>query len=154
MPFDTSMPVLVVEPHAATIITLEDMLRKLGFGTVDIAADSTSAVELLQQGGPRLVIADLHLEPASGLHLLRTIRSDDKLKRSPFILSARTLSSTEATAIKHCGADCFLLKPFKHEVLRRKVDAALHSHPIVRPGQVVTPRKFSMALGRRFGHWA
>jgi two-component system, chemotaxis family, chemotaxis protein CheY len=149
------MPVLIVEPDATVMITLEDMLKKLGFRSIEVASDTTSALEILHGAGPRLVIADLHLQPTSGLHLLRAIRSDEKLKRSPFILSANTLSSSEATAIKHSGADCFLLKPFKLEALEPKVEAAFRNQPMARPIHQPKPKKaLSTALGRRFGYWA
>ena len=56
---DRSQPVLLVEPRATTLSIISDLLGSLGFETIETASDSTTALELLEQKGPRLVIADL-----------------------------------------------------------------------------------------------
>jgi two-component system chemotaxis response regulator CheY len=148
---DRSQPVLLVEPRATTLSIISDLLGSLGFETIETASDSTTALELLEQKGPRLVIADLHIGPTPGLQFLRTIRSDDKLKRTPIILAAETLSPTEALAIKHAGADSFLLKPFRAEALSLKVEAAFKARPKPRAVPELTLKgPLSVALGRRF----
>ena len=150
MSVDRSAPVLLVEQRATNIQIMSDLLRSIGVAETETAADAAAALEILSQKGPRLVIADLHIQPVNGLQLLRTIRSDDKLKRTPFIMAAESLSPFEALAIKHAGVDSFLLKPFKAEALAKKVEAALQARPKVR-SVPEAPLKKAFALGRRFG---
>jgi two-component system chemotaxis response regulator CheY len=148
---DRSAPVLLVTERATVGRIVSDMLRKLGFETVETARDGATALQLLRGNGPRLIIADLHMEALSGLQLLRTIRSDDRLKRSPFIVAAETLTPSEAVAVKHAGVDGMLLKPFSSHMLEQKIEAAIRAKP--KPRVLVEPKvkkSLSAALGRRF----
>ncbi len=148
---DRSAPVLLVEHRASIAQIISDLLHGLGFENVETASDGSAALDLLAGKGFRLVIADLHIEPTNGLQLLRNIRSNDKLKRTPFILAAESLSPAEAVAIKNAGVDSFLLKPFLPEVLKTKIDAALKARPQARTlPEPPLKRSLTAALGRRF----
>jgi len=92
MPLDKSMPLLVLEQRGTYSQLIEDMLRALGFDKVDCAADGETAIELLQGSTPKLLIADLHLEPMSGLQLLRNIRAHPRLHRCPFVMTDGALT--------------------------------------------------------------
>jgi two-component system chemotaxis response regulator CheY len=151
MLLDRTAPVLLVEPRASATRIMTDLLLHLGFEMIDAVTGSNEAVDLLREKGPRLVIADLHIEPMNGLQLLRTIRSDERLKRTPFIIAAETLSPAEAVAIKGAGVDSFLLKPFRAEALEKKVEAALLARPSARTvPEPIANRSLTAALGRRY----
>jgi two-component system chemotaxis response regulator CheY len=151
MLFDRSAPVLLVEPRASATRIISDLLLRLGFETIEAVDGSTTALDILHKKGPRLVIADLHIEPMNALQVLRTVRSDDRLKRTPFIIAAESLSPVEALAFKHAGVDSFLLKPFRAEALERKVEAALLARPSAQAlVEATTHKSSSAALGRRF----
>ena len=151
MLLDRSAPVLLVEPRASATKIMTDLLLHLGFETIEAVQGSTEAVDLLRDKGPRLVIADLHIEPMNGLLLLRTIRADERLKRTPFIIAAESLSPAEAVAIKSAGVDSFLLKPFRAEALEKKVEAALLARPSARTmAEPVANRSLTAALGQRY----
>lgn len=132
------------------MLIISDLLAEIGFENIDSAADPTDAMAMLAAGGPRIVIAGLHLEP-NGLQFLHAIRSDDRLKGCPFVLTAKSLSATEATALKNAGAHSVLLKPFRAEALEAKIQAAVLGvprAPVVSQGPL--KRSFGGALGRRF----
>ena len=151
MPLDKSMPLLVVEQRGTYSQLIEDMLRALGFDKVDCAADGETAIELLQASSPKLLVADLHLEPMSGLQLLRTIRAHPRLHRCPFVMTAETLSPAEALAARSAGVDALLLKPFKPEGLVPKLELALQRIAKTRPApeKVEIKRPLAKALGSR-----
>ena len=149
MMIDRSAPILLVEPRASSSKIIFDLLQMLGFEAIETASDGTAALNVLNEKGPRLVIADLHMEPTNGLQFLRTIRSDDRLKRTPVIIAAETLSPAEALAIKNAGVDGFVLKPFRAEVLEQKVEAAFQARPKARVVTESTTKR-SLSLGRRF----
>ena len=125
MLIERSIPVLVADTQAAAAIIIADMIHGLGFSHVDMAGDGAAALDLLHQSGPSLVIANLHMEPVGGLQLLRTIRMDERLRRSPFIMTMATLSPAEASSIKQAGGDSFILQPFTPEALETKIQAVL-----------------------------
>jgi two-component system chemotaxis response regulator CheY len=149
MPIDRSMPVLIVEPHETIVVLVERMLRQLGYEKVQRASDSTSAWEMLREAAQTLVIADLHLQPSSGLQLLRMIRADQKLRRCPFLIMAESLTADDALAVKQAGVDGLMLKPFKPDALEPKLEAALKNIGRPRVADIGPARKAHLALGRR-----
>jgi two-component system, chemotaxis family, chemotaxis protein CheY len=147
---DTSTPVLVVERRRALSSLIEDMLRKLNFENIECASDASSGLEMLQRTGPKIVIADLHLEAMSGLEMLRVTRLDQRLRRCPFLITAETLTPSEARALKNAGVDAFLLKPFRPDVLTPKLQAAFERNVRFRSApQVGRSKRTSTSLGRR-----
>jgi CheY-like chemotaxis protein len=66
MLIDRSMPVLIVERRRAFARLIEGMLHKLQFENLESTFEGASAFKLLQQDGPKLVIADLHIAPTGG----------------------------------------------------------------------------------------
>jgi two-component system chemotaxis response regulator CheY len=149
--FDRSAPVLLVEPRATAFLIISDLLGQLGFQTIEPAQDSTTALDMLKETGPRLVIADMHIEPTNALQFLRLIRSDDRLRRTPFIIASESLSAVEARAIKDAGVDSFLLKPFRPEALEAKIEAAYNARPKPRPVlEPVIKKGWKGSIGRRF----
>jgi PleD family two-component response regulator len=150
MPIDRARRVLIVERQRTSARLVEGMLHRLAFDNIHKTFDAASAFSILQEGGAWLVIADLHLTPMSGLELLRMLRTNQRLERHPFLITAETLSPVEARALKDAGVDGIILKPFTHKVLEPKVAAALESSARARRAVAAgVTRKRWTALGRR-----
>ena len=100
----------------------------------------------------RVRVAELNLEGTGGLQLLRTIRADDRLKKCPFNLMAKSLTAAEAVAIKNAGADGLLLKQFRGDALITKIDGAVRARPKARrlPEPSIKKSFAAEALRRRF----
>jgi len=150
---DCSTPIILVTTDTMVARLFIGMLEKLEFAAVQSTKDSAAALAALQSVGPGIVIADLQLNHESGLDLALKIRSDDKLKRSPFVLFSTTLTGAEAMAMKPAGVDSFLLLPFRPEVLAPKLEAAISRRVYRRSTTDMHMMRSSLALGRRFGHW-
>src|ERR671916_535645 len=110
MLIDRTTRVLIVERRRTIARLIEDLLRKLHFNNIEKTLDATSAFAMLQEGGPALIIADLHLQPMSGLELLRMIRANRRADRYPCLITAEILTAAEARALNDAGADAILLK--------------------------------------------
>jgi two-component system, chemotaxis family, chemotaxis protein CheY len=117
MVLNKSTPVLLVDGEASSISLVSGLLKRARFETVETVEDADTALEFLTAREPRLIVAELDLEGTSGLQLLRTITSDNRLERSPFIVTTKGLTAAEAVAIKNAGADGLLLKPFRPDAL-------------------------------------
>jgi two-component system chemotaxis response regulator CheY len=104
---------------------MESLVAKLGFSVVDCTRDGASALTCLRKKTYGLVIADLKMEPITGLQLLRTIRSDPVLFATPVLITTASSDIENARLAKQSGADGFLVKPFTISTLRDKIDAAL-----------------------------
>jgi two-component system, chemotaxis family, chemotaxis protein CheY len=99
----------------------KQVLSKVGFEHIDHAFDGKTALSSLRDQKHKLVIADLRMQPMGGLQMLRSIRQDDNLKHTRFLLMTASLAPEPVVAAKYAGADAYLLKPFTPQQLRAKV---------------------------------
>ena len=117
MAVDLSMPVLVVDDYKTMIRIIRNLLKQLGFNDVDDAADGTEAFEKLQKKQYGLVISDWNMEPMTGYELLKQVRSDETLGKTPFIMvTAENDKDTVVQAAK-LGVTQFILKPFNNDAV-------------------------------------
>ena len=86
MAVDLSMPVLVVDDYKTMIRIIRNLLKQLGFQNVDDASDGTEALEKMRENKYGLVISDWNMEPMTGYELLKHVRADENLTRTPFIM--------------------------------------------------------------------
>ena len=86
MALDLQMPVLVVDDYKTMIRIIRNLLKQLGFEDIDDAADGTEALEKMKQRRYGLVISDWNMEPMTGYELLKQVRSDSGLNKTPFIM--------------------------------------------------------------------
>ena len=114
--------VLIVEDDVSIIDGLRLNLQLEGFATV-AAHDGESALELVAERRPNLVLLDINLPKMSGLEVLRTLR--DGADETPIIvLSARQDESDKVAALR-LGADDYVTKPFGVAELLARIDSAL-----------------------------
>ena len=97
MALDTSMPVLVVDDYKTMIRIIRNLLKQLGFVNVDEASDGSSALGMMREKQYGLVISDWNMEPMTGYELLREVRADDHLSRTPFIMVTASRKPTTSS---------------------------------------------------------
>jgi len=86
MALDLSMPVLVVDDYKTMVRIIRNLLKQLGFENVDDAADGTEALAKMKDQKYGLVISDWNMEPMTGYELLKQVRGDSGLTKTPFIM--------------------------------------------------------------------
>lgn len=118
-------PILIVDDSSTMRTILRDMLRNLGFRNLDEAADGQSALAKVRDRSFALIISDWHMEPMTGIELLRQVRRVSTPGANRFIMATTERSWGSQTTAKVDGVDGFLVKPFTIEALRAKVDAVL-----------------------------
>jgi two-component system chemotaxis response regulator CheY len=123
MAIDFSMPVLVVDDYKTMIRIIRNLLKQLGFANVDEAADGTAALELMRHKRYGLVISDWNMEPMTGFELLREVRADDHLSRTPFIMVTAESKTENVIAAKKAGVNNYIVKPFNAATLKAKIAA-------------------------------
>lgn len=123
MSLDTSMPILVVDDYKTMIRIIRNLLKQLGFNDVDEATDGTEALEKLRAKRYGLVISDWNMEPMTGYELLRSVRGDDRLCRTPFIMVTAESKTDNVIAAKKAGVNNYIVKPFNAATLKSKIDA-------------------------------
>jgi two-component system chemotaxis response regulator CheY len=123
MALDPSMPVLVVDDYKTMIRIIRNLLKQLGFANVDEASDGTLALNMMREKDYGLVISDWNMEPMTGYELLREVRADDHLSRTPFIMVTAESKTDNVIAAKKAGVNNYIVKPFNAATLKSKIDA-------------------------------
>ena len=123
MAIDRNMPVLVVDDYQTMVQIIRNLLKQLGFVSVDEASDGSAALDMIRQKHYGLVISDWHMEPMTGYELLREVRADDLLSRTPFIMVTAEARTEKMIAAKKAGANNYIVKPVNAATLKSKIDA-------------------------------
>ena len=123
MSVDHTMPVLVVDDYKTMIRIIRNLLKQIGFEDVDEAADGSEALGKMREKRYGLVISDWNMEPMTGYELLKEVRSDEKLSRTPFIMVTAESKTENVIAAKKAGVNNYIVKPFNAQTLKSKIDA-------------------------------
>ena len=123
MAVDLSMPVLVVDDYNTMVRIIRNLLRQLGFEHIDDASDGSAALEKMRQRKYGLVISDWNMEPMTGYDLLRQMRADPELGRTPFIMDTAESKTENVIAAKKAGVSNYIVKPFNAQTLKNKIEA-------------------------------
>jgi two-component system, chemotaxis family, chemotaxis protein CheY len=123
MSLDLSMPVLVVDDYNTMVRIIRNLLKQLGFENVDDAGDGSSALEKMRARKYGLVISDWNMEPMTGYDLLKEMRADPDLGRTPFIMVTAESKTDNVIAAKKAGVSNYIVKPFNAQTLKTKIDA-------------------------------
>ena len=123
MSADISMPILIVDDYKTMIRIIRNLLKQLGFEDVDEAADGSEALNKMRGRRYGLVISDWNMEPMTGYELLKEVRSDPTLGKTPFIMVTAESKTENVIAAKKAGVNNYIVKPFNAQTLRSKIDA-------------------------------
>jgi two-component system chemotaxis response regulator CheY len=118
-------PVLIVDDYATMAQVVRNLLVRMGFEAVDLAADGAQAYAMAASGRYGLVITDWDMHPVTGLELLQRMRENPILTTTPVIIISADATPERAVAADRAGAAAFLNKPFTAEALRAAVETAL-----------------------------
>ncbi len=125
MAVDLNMKVLVVDDYKTMVRIIRNLLKQLNFNNVDEASDGSSALRKLRDGNFDLVISDWNMEPMTGLQLLKEVRSDDRLKDTPFIMVTAESKTENVIAAKQAGVSNYIVKPFNAATLKAKLSSVI-----------------------------
>ena len=123
MAIDPSMPVLVVDDYNTMVRIIRNLLKQLGFADVDDANDGTTALAKMHAKRCGLVISDWNMEPMTGYDLLRQVRADPELGKTPFIMVTAESKTENVIAARKAGVNNYIVKPFNAQTLKTKIEA-------------------------------
>ena len=125
MAVDMSMHILIVDDYKTMLRIVRNLLNQLGFNNVDEATDGSTALQKLRERNFGLVISDWNMEPMTGLHLLKEVRADIKLKTMPFIMVTAESKTENVVAAKAAGVNNYIVKPFNAATLKPKIASVI-----------------------------
>ncbi len=137
--------ILVVDDDPAIVRTLAINLRARDY-QVQVAHDGRTALQVLAEESPDLVLLDLGLPDLDGVGVLRRLRTTSAVP--VIVLSARHSSDDKVEALD-LGANDYVTKPFGVEELMARIRAALRQAPAGQgsEGRVVTTATLRLDLG-------
>jgi two-component system chemotaxis response regulator CheY len=123
------MPILVVDDYNTMIRIICNLLKQLGYQNIDNATDGATALAKMRAGRYGLVISDWNMEPMSGYDLLKEVRADAKLGKTPFIMITAESKTENVIAAKRAGVSNYIVKPFNAQTLQNKIAAVFAGEP-------------------------
>lgn len=122
MAVDLSMPVLVVDDYNTMIRIIRNLLKQIGFQDIDDAVDGSAALGRMREKKYGLVISDWNMEPMTGYELLKEVRADPGLSKTPFIMVTAESKTENVIAAKKAGVNNYIVKPFNAQTLQTKIE--------------------------------
>lgn len=119
--------ILIVEDEAEIASFLAKGLTADGY-TTTTANSGTSALAIMQQVHPDLVILDIGLPDTDGFTVLQHMRAAG-LETPVIILTARSSVSDTVSGLQS-GADDYMSKPFSFDELRARIELRLKKDPV------------------------
>ncbi len=122
------------------------VLKTLGVGHIYNANNGEKGFDLFQQQIPDIVITDWHMEPMSGIDLVKEIRSNpySRNRMTPVILLTGYNAMTRVYTARDIGVTEYLAKPFTAEDLAKRI-----AHIITKPRDFIDNRPEFFGPDRR-----
>ena len=118
---DNRQCILIVDDDQDVLKLLNDTLETEGFDTV-VVADGDSALTLLQDIDPDLVILDTTMPGFDGYQTLDLIREQSNV---PVIMLSASYEAASLQKALSLGADDYVKKPFSTRSLMARIQAKL-----------------------------
>ncbi len=134
--------ILVVDDETQITRVLRTTLSAQRYD-VRVANDGETALEIMKDWAPDLVITDVAMPNMDGLTLCRELRT-----RSQVPIIVLSVKDDERTKVKalDIGADDYVTKPFSNNELLARVRANLRRAPLTEPADTITAGDFAIDL--------
>lgn len=111
--------IMIVDDAVFMRMTIRKTLEKAGYADILEAADGDEAIALYRKENPDLVLLDITMPGKSGIEVLdEIIKYDPKAKVVMCSAVGQEMMIQKAIG---CGAQEFIVKPFKREELQKVV---------------------------------
>lgn len=117
----SEVSVLIVEDVNAMQVQIKEMLKTFGFEKIHLSSNGAEALEWMSKNPVHVALVDWHMEPMTGLDLLKMVRADGKLSGICVVMvTADSTKESVVTAIKS-GVDEYLVKPITAQAIEEKI---------------------------------
>ena len=116
--------ILVVDDEPNLVMVVSSRLKSAGFEVIS-AGDGQAGLEMAKKEKPDLIILDLMLPKLDGFKVCGLLKNDTRYSKIPVILFSAKAQEADMNLSKEIGADAYIVKPFKPEVLLGKITELL-----------------------------
>jgi len=124
---DKTIKILIVDDFATMRKVVRNLLKQVGYEDIVEAEDGIMALKALKSQKIDVIVSDWNMPNMSGLELLKAVRADEELAKTPFLMvTAEALQDNVVAAVK-AGVNNYIVKPFTAEVLNEKIKKIMDS---------------------------
>ncbi|NLJ73272.1 MAG: response regulator transcription factor [Syntrophomonadaceae bacterium] len=154
----TKARILVVDDETYIVELVKFNLEKEGFKVL-VAYDGHTAIEIVQEEYPDLIILDIMLPYMDGLEVCRTLKQSKEFQKIPIIMLTAKGDEFDTVLGLEMGADDYIKKPFSPRELVARTKARLRALKILEAEQsadkkafvfrdvILVPEKYEVFLG-------
>ncbi len=116
--------ILVVDDEARVLAVIQKRLESAGYEVIT-AMDGTEGLKKAREENPDLIILDLILPKLNGYQVCAILKRDSYYKKIPILMLTARSQERDIEEGMRVGADAYMTKPFKNEVLLEQVKQLL-----------------------------
>jgi len=116
--------ILCVDDMADILALLQRFLESEGYEVV-CAANGAQALDLASSERPDVILLDVMMPGLDGIEVCRRVKADPHLRSIPVILLTARGDDQDVIRGLDAGADDYVTKPFKREILAARVRSAV-----------------------------
>ena len=117
-----NMKVLIVDDFATMRRIVRNVLKQIGFTNMIEADNGKAALKVLKKENIDLILCDWNMPEMPGIELLKAIRSDDELKKIPFVMVTAEAQKDNIIEAVKAGVNSYIVKPFTPETVNEKLN--------------------------------
>ncbi len=115
----SSKPILLVEDDVVDVMTIKRALKDLKVtNDLVLGANGEEALDYLNNNSnrtPCLIVLDLRMPKMNGLEFLKSVKSDDDLKKVPVVVLTTSENEEDRSDSFRLGAAGYMVKPADYE---------------------------------------
>ncbi|MDN5293611.1 MAG: hypothetical protein PWQ31_916 [Eubacteriales bacterium] len=116
--------ILIVDDDRLIRTVIREILEKSGYRVME-AGDFASAMEIIYQVTPDLILLDVVLPDLDGYEICRVLRNDTRTSHIPIIMLTSRKDTEDKVAGLEAGADDYITKPFEEAELLARIKTHL-----------------------------
>ena len=124
---DLNMKVLIVDDFATMRRILKNIMKQIGFSDITEADNGKNALKVLKSQKIDLILCDWNMPEMPGIEVLNTVRADDELKNTPFIMVTAEAQKENILEAVKAGVSSYVVKPFTAETVEQKLEKVFSS---------------------------
>jgi len=120
--------IMLLDDNTDIVTLLEMVLNQQGYDVIS-GRNGQEGMNMLEEGkfAPDLIISNFHMPQMDGLDFLEHLRENPQFRSIPFILLTAAPAIQWQQQATQLGANAFLPKPFKIDLLKKTIRAVSES---------------------------
>lgn len=121
-----SHSILITDDSATVRQQLRGFLEEKGFAVVE-ADNGARGLEIAQDSALDLIIVDVNMPVMNGIEMIKKVRELEAHKKTPIFVLTTDAAGSAARKGKEAGANAWIVKPFKPDVLLKGIQKVVAS---------------------------